>query len=54
MPYHLNGQCFEKALPISRISVNKNTIVFTDKSGQQRIALDSVKKRDDFLNWLVN
>ncbi|WP_229160127.1 hypothetical protein [Fluctibacter halophilus] len=54
MSYTINGARFHKAPPISDVFVNKNTVVFTDHKGQQRVALNNSSQRVKFLHWLVS
>jgi hypothetical protein len=43
-----------RALPISNVAVNKNTVTFVNASGRQRVTLDSTSERNQFIKWLLS
>lgn len=40
--------------PISNISVYKNTVMFLNASGRQKVTLDSTAERIQFIKWLLS
>lgn len=52
MSYTYNGMVYSIQSPIRSISVNKQTIVVTDKTGSKRIKFQNVPDSKSFLEWV--
>lgn len=53
MPYTYNGEQLNIAQPLHSISVNNNSVVFSDQTGPKKLTLANTKEAKRFLNWLM-
>jgi hypothetical protein len=54
MMYLHNGENISISPPIQTVSVNKNTVIFADLVGQQRLQLNDSMETTSFLKWLTS
>lgn len=43
-----------KIPPISKVTVNKNTVIFMNNQGQQKVEFQSSTQRKMYLQWLLS
>ena len=53
MQNHFNDETIKITPPIHKVSVNKNTVAYTDESGDRHIQLRNAEERQRFLSWLL-
>lgn len=49
-----NSQHLYRCPPISNVTVNNNTVMFLNASGQQKVKLDTNRERTQFIKWLLS
>lgn len=53
MQNHFNDETIHITPPIHKVSVNKNTVAYTDESGDKHVQFNNTEERQRFLSWLL-
>lgn len=54
MSYKIKNRQIEVSFPVTSISINKNAIVYTDKSGKYKESFSHRNEAMNFIKWLVD
>ncbi|MBM7074150.1 hypothetical protein JQC92_19305 [Shewanella sp. 202IG2-18] len=54
MPFKVEDRQIDVSFPVKAISIHKNAIVYTDKSGKNKEIFTQKSDALNFMRWLVN